>query len=156
MQSFTLRLADDHLGNYTFQKYRLEAIQVVPLPGFSHRLALRGQIQLMSGDPPFALLSWVGGDDTARGYFEGRYRDRDRILLNAEYRCNLYKFLDGVIFLDTGRVAEDLFRDHPFKDLHFAGGLGARFHLYPDIVVRFDVGFSGEMTAAYLNFGHTF
>ncbi len=155
-QSFTLRLADDSLGTYTFQRYRLEAIQILPLPGFAHRLALRGQLQLMGGDPPFTLLSWVGGDDSARGYFEGRYRDSDRILLNAEYRCNLYKFLDGVLFLDTGRVADDLFRASPFKDLHLTGGFGMRFHLYPDIVVRFDVGFSSEMTAAYLNFGQAF
>jgi hypothetical protein len=156
MQSFTLRLADDCLGTYTYQQYRLEAIQMIPLPGYAHRIALRGQIQLMGGDPPFSLLSWVGGDDTARGYFEGRHRDKDRILLNAEYRCNLYKFFDGVLFLDTGRVAEDLLAGSPFKDLHVTGGFGMRFHLYPELVVRFDVGFSPEMTAAYLNFGHTF
>jgi hypothetical protein len=110
----------------------------------------------MGGDPPFTLLGWVGGDNTARGYFEGRYRDRDRILLNGEYRCNLYKFFDGVLFVDTGMVASDLFRSSPLRDLHVTGGFGMRFHLHPDIIVRFDMGFSAEMTAAYLNFGHTF
>jgi hypothetical protein len=156
-QSFTVRLADDRLGGtYTFQRYRLEVIQVIPLPPYTHRLVLRGQAQLLGGDPPFTLLSWVGGDDTARGYFEGRYRDRDRILFNAEYRCNLYKFFDGVLFVDTGRVAKDLLQSAPFKDLHVTGGFGMRFHLYPDLLVRFDVGFSSEMIGAYLNFGHTY
>ena len=155
-QSFTVTLSDNSIGTYTFQSYRLEAIQVVPLPLYAHRLAMRAQIQLLRGDPPFYLLSWVGGPDTARGYFEGRYRDRDRILFNAEYRFNLYKFADGVLFLDVGRVARDLFDASLLKDLHTTGGLGFRVRLYPDLIVRFDLGFSPEMAAAYLNFGHTF
>jgi hypothetical protein len=155
-QSFKATLAERSLGTYTFQRYRLEAVQVVPLPAYAHRLVLRGQAQILRGDPPFTLLSWVGGDDTARGHFEGRYRDRDRILLDVEYRCNLYKFFDGVLFLDSGSVAGDLFRSSPLQGLHVTGGFGMRFHLYPEIVVRFDVGFSPEMTGAYLNFGHTF
>jgi hypothetical protein len=156
MQAFTVTLADESIGSFTYQQYRLEAIQVIPLPGYPHRLALRAQFQLMGGAPPFYLVSWVGGDDTARGYFEGRYRDLDRILLNMEYRCNLYKFLDGVLFLDTGKVADDLLHVSLFKGLHVTGGVGFRIHLYPDLVVRFDVGISSEMTGVYFNFGHAF
>ena len=156
MQTFTVTLADASIGTFTYQQYRLEAIQVIPLPAYAHRLALRAQLQLMGDSPPFYLVSWVGGDDTARGYYEGRYRDLDRILLNMEYRCNLYKFLDGVLFLDTGKVSADLFHDSLFKGLHVTGGAGFRIHLYPDLIVRFDVGVSSEMTGVYFNFGHAF
>jgi len=155
-QSFPFTLADERIGTYTYQQYRLEATQMVPLPAHDHRLALRAQVQLMGGTPPFYLASWVGGDDTARGYYEGRHRDLDRILFNMEYRCNLYKFLDGVLFLDTGKVSSDLLHDSLFQGLHVTGGFGFRIHLHPDLIVRFDVGLSSELAAAYFNFGHTY
>jgi hypothetical protein len=156
VQTFTVAFADEGIGAFTYQQYRLEAIQVIPLPGYAHRLVLRAQFQLMGGSPPFYLVSWVGGDDSARGYYEGRYRDLDRLLLNMEYRYNIYKFLDGVLFLDTGRVAPDLLHASLFKGLHVTGGVGFRIHLFPDLIARLDVGFSSEMTGVYFNFGHSF
>lgn len=143
-------------GRYSFQRCRLEAVQVFPLPQWDHRIVLRGQMQVERGRVPFYLLSWVGGPDTVRGYYEGRFRDRDRLVANAEYRSNLFKFLDGVLFLDAGRTRHDFLKRPTLRDLHVTGGLGLRFRLYPDLLARLDVGISSEKVALYFDFGHPF
>ncbi len=153
---FSCAVYPKELGDFSFERYQLEFVKFVPLPFSAHRLALKSDIQLVRGRAPFWALSQIGGPYSARGYYEGRFRDRDRILLNAEYRFPVFKFLSGVLFLDCGRVYKDVLGSPSLKRLHLVPGLGMRFRLYPDLIARLDAGVSNEQVAVYLEFGHLF
>jgi len=155
-QSFSWEIFSRAVGDYDFERCRVEIVQIVPMPLAGHRLAARAEARIVRGRAPFYELSQIGGAYSARGYYEGRFRDRDRILLNAEYRFPIYAFFHGVAFLDCGRVYDDLLGSPSLEGLHLAGGIGARFRLYPDLIVRLDAGASRELVSVYLEFGHTF
>lgn len=100
-------------------------------------------------DIPFYENSFIGDGFTSRGYFLGRFRDKDRIFMNAEYRFVIWKVMDAVVFYDTGRVFNEIeegseWANMNFNDLHSSVGWGFRFHLPPDLVMRMDIGFSPE------------
>ena len=49
------------------------------------------------------MLPSLGGGSTLRGYPDFRFRDRHRLLMNAEVRWTPARFLDMAVFYDTGR-----------------------------------------------------
>jgi outer membrane protein assembly factor BamA len=65
------------------------------------------------------------GGSTLRGYQDFRFRDRNRLVMNAELRWTPARFMDMAVFYDTGKVAarrEDL----DFDGLQNSYGLGMR------------------------------
>jgi hypothetical protein len=94
-------------------------------------------------DVPFFLLPKLGGGSDLRGFTSFRFRDRNRMLLVAEYRWRPSKFLDMALFYDTGKVAAET-EDLDFKDLHDDYGIGFRFHTPAATVLRFDIAKSDE------------
>jgi len=83
---------------------------------------------------PFFERADMGGATNVRGYSIGRFRDKDMIVLNLEYRYPVWDAardtrggVDAVIFWDVGRVFNDLATD-TFKDYKnsFGGGIRAR------------------------------
>lgn len=124
---------------------------------------------------PYWELAELGGDDTLRGFFPGRFLGTGRVVVNAELRFPLFDFdffdlwrvrIGGVAFGDTGRVfiSEQAIRDEEGDSARsevnryrwdYGGGL--RISLSEALVARIDVGFSEEETAlVYLAFGQTF
>ena len=76
---------------------------------------------------PFFLLPGLGGGSTLRGYSTLRFRDQNSILLQAEWRIIVNRYLDLAFFYDAGKVTartSDLDLDR-LKDDY---GLGLRFH----------------------------
>lgn len=64
------------------------------------------------GDVPFNQLSYMGGSNTMRGYFKGRFRDRNQIATQIEYRFLPLKlgFTDRIgatVFTSVGEVFDD-------------------------------------------------
>ncbi len=62
-------------------------------------------------DVPFYFQRTLGGPDDLRGFRQFRFRDRNMLLLQAEYRWEIFTAVDGAIFYDAGKVAsriEDL------------------------------------------------
>ena len=94
---------------------------------------------------PFYLLPTLGGSRSLRGYEDYRFRDRNLLLLNAEYRWRVFGALDGAIFYDGGKV-EPRFRDLDITHLKSSYGLGFRFHSGDTTVFRLDIGRSREGT----------
>ena len=73
------------------------------------------------------MMPYLGGSSTLRGYTSLRFRDRNSLLLQAEWRIMASRFLDSAVFYDAGKVAA-----RP-SDLNFDGmqhnfGFGVRFH----------------------------
>ncbi len=102
-------------------------------------------------------MATLGGGSTMtamRGFVLNRFLDRNKILVNTEYRFPIWKKFGGNLLIDTGKVIPS-FKDLNFKNWKINYGWGLRYYL-KNFVVRFDMGFSNEGTGIYFNFGHLF
>ena len=129
--SATLHQYNDRDDNYGFQMVQYEAVQHVPILREAWVLSFRGRVQSsidkVGQETPFFMLPSLGGGSTLRGYSSRRFHDRNTLLLQAEWRIMINRYLDMAFFYDTGKVAPtrsqlDL---HGLKDDF---GIGFRFH----------------------------
>jgi hypothetical protein len=105
---------------------------------------------------PFYLMRTLGGGQTLRGVSDFRFRDRHFVLVQAEYRFEIFTALDGAVFYDAGQVAPRLDR-FAWKEVEDDWGLGVRFGSNGGVFLRLDVAFGGEGgTRTWLRFGHVF
>ena len=73
------------------------------------------------------MLPSVGGGSSLRGYSSWRFRDRNSLLLQAEWRIMVNRFIDTAVFYDAGKVTRAP-RDLNLDDLQHDYGFGLRFH----------------------------
>jgi outer membrane protein assembly factor BamA len=131
------------------------------LPAFHARrvLALHGFASFATtppgGEVPFFLQRTIGGAGTLRGFREFRFRDRNVILLQAEYRFEIFTALDGALFYDAGQVAPHS-EDLTWKRLETDWGFGLRFGSNAGVFIRVDLGFGREGPRPFLRFNHVF
>ena len=116
--------------------------------------------QFTSGNPPFNMLSLMGGESLMRGYYLGRYRDKNLVAGQVEYRILPFAFSKrwgASVFLAVGQVYGD---DYGFNwDLFLpTGGAGIRYLIFPekDIYTRIDVSFTEEGRGVYFFIGEAF
>ena len=119
---------------------------------------LYGQFTL--GNAPFNMLSLMGGESLMRGYYLGRYRDKNLIAGQLEYRILPFKFSKrwgASAFMAAGQVYDEN-ETFQFKNLLPTGGLGLRFLVFPekDIYTRIDVAFTEEGRGIYFFIGEAF
>lgn len=120
-------------------------------------LALQVVGQFSSGDVPFNQLSLMGGEMIMRGQYLGKYRDKQYVAAQAEYRFLPFGFskrLGGAVFASAGAVSSSF----PSQNYKLAGGAGLRYLLFPkkDIFTRFDLGFEKEGYGIYFFIGEAF
>ncbi|AKQ67242.1 Outer membrane protein/protective antigen OMA87 [Myxococcus hansupus] len=153
-----LRSAQGAWGSdYVFGVLRLDVRRYVSLPwGQRHVLAMQGLVELRDGEPPFYDMGRLGGMELSRGYLEGRYRERQHLGAQVEYRAPLFWRLGGVAFVSAATVAHDP-RDLHINDVKPAAGVGLRFAPMSDVPVniRLDVAYGNE-PSFYLNVGEAF
>jgi hypothetical protein len=141
-----------------FQRYTIDLRRFVSVTS-NDRIGLRLQSlfthQSSHQEIPFFMLPSAGGNDTVRGFNQYRFRDRNALVLNAEYRRPGFSFLDAVAFVDAGRVFS-----HPgnlgLTNLHTSAGLGARLKFGGRVLFGADVAFSREGARLWFRSGHTF
>lgn len=150
-------VADGALGSdYAFTSYSLSSTVYVA-PARTHVLALRVSADATTATPPFDLLPGLGGDTLLRGYYAGRYRDRNLVAVQAEYRLPVWWRLGLVVFGAAGQVAHDVdaFRADRF---HGSGGFGLRFlvNRAEGLNIRADFGSGETGDGFYLGIGEVF
>ena len=116
--------------------------------------------QFTSGDTPFNMLALLGGENIMRGYYLGRYRDKNQVAAQVEYRMLPLPFSKrwgATLFTSTGTVFNS-FKSFSYKDFVISGGGGIRFLLFPkkDIFTRLDVAFTKEKPGFYIFIGEAF
>lgn len=116
--------------------------------------------QFMGGSVPFNQMALIGGESLMRGYYLGRFRDKNMVVAQAEYRFLPFPFskrLGGAVFASAGAVAARV-GDFSVRNVLPAGGAGVRFLLFPkkDIFIRFDVAVTREGTNLYIFTGEAF
>jgi hypothetical protein len=147
----TLRRSTPGIGSdFNFTHFNLDLRRYLEVTEGSV-LAMQALATMTAGDVPFYFLAQLGGSEVMRGYFEGRYRDKDLLAVQLEYRFPIFWRLGGVVFAGAGDVAPELsrFRVDQVKP---ALGLGLRF-MY-DIVervnVRIDFGVGKKSSGLYM------
>jgi len=121
----------DRDGDFGFTQVDYEAIQHVPLLREAWVLSFRGRVQTAwekSGEEiPFFMLPSVGSGSTLRGFPSWRFRDRNSLLLQAEWRIMVNRFIDTAVFYDAGKVTRRT-SDLDLDGLKSDYGFGVRFH----------------------------
>jgi hypothetical protein len=143
-------------SDYRFQKYTFDFRQYVTV--FSnHVLAFQQNISVSSGDVPLQWLPLLGGPWVMRGYILGRFRDKNVIYLQMEYRIPLIWRLSAVGFVGYGDVATKLNR-FKFFDFKLTGGVGIRYQLdrLSSTNVRLDFGFAKGSFGVYAMINEAF
>ena len=105
---------------------------------------------------PFYLLRTLGGPDDLRGFRRFRFRDENSILLQAEYRWEIFTAVDGAIFYDAGKVASR-HEDLNLEDLESDYGIGFRFGTRNGVFLRVEGAFGSSGGKHFiLRFGNVF
>ncbi len=143
-------------SDYDFNRYTLDLRQYFPLFS-SHVIAFQSYINSITGSPPFQMLSLFGGSHMMRGYYEGRYRDKNMIVFQAEYRVPVWWRFGLVGFGGFGDVADKLsnFQVSGFK---YSFGAGIRYQLSRQerINLRLDFGFGKGCSGIYATLKEAF
>lgn len=118
-------------------------------------VALDCYMEYNYGDSPWQLWTPLGGETRMRGYYYGRYRDRNSIIAQVELRQTIYKWHGMVIWGGGGNIFPT-FRDFDIKHTLPNYGVGYRFTLGM-IVIKGDIGFglNGEY-GIIAGFSHSF
>jgi len=116
---------------FGFQQVDYEAMQHFPVLRetwvFSFHALARTTYDKGGQVMPFFMMPYLGGSSTLRGYDSLRFRDRNSLLLQGEWRIMASRFLDSAVFFDAGKVAARP-SDLDFDRLKHDYGFGLRFH----------------------------
>ena len=138
---------DRKAGAYTFNRLDADVRQFI---GFlAGRRVIAARLFVATSDAtddnavPFYFMPTLGGYDTLRGFRQYRFRAPHAILLQGEYRWEIWSGLDGAIFYDTGKVANRR-SDLDLSDLEKDYGFGFRFNTDNGVVFRVDAAFGSR------------
>ena len=156
--------SDQELDRFSFRRLDFEAQQRFALFGPHRRLTLHGLVSITDTDAghqvPFYLQPTLGGkwnlqsvhedligsdgtQATLRGFRNFRFRDRNLLLLQAEYRIPLRGPVDATVFADAGKVTSRR-ADLDLADLEHNFGFSLSLMSGPATAARVDVGLGGE------------
>jgi hypothetical protein len=158
-------------GRFNFHRYETEIQQRFPGVKPGQRLTVHGLMAATNsgGIVPFYLQYTLGGGDalsafrpntigtdgttaTLRSFRDYRFRDRNLLLMQAEYRVPLYKMVHATVFVDTGRVAPTV--SDLFGGLKAGTGFSLSYMRKGAALGRMDVGCgSGEGMRVFWSFG---
>lgn len=151
---------DHDTGRHDFHRWEAETQQRFPGIREGQRLTLHGLLASTNtgADVPFYMLYTLGGSGglkafrpdllgtdgtraTLRSFRAYRFRDRDLILLQAEYRIPIVEKVHATVFVDAGQVAPTT--SELFKDLRTGTGFSLSYVRRGKTLGRMDVGFGG-------------
>ncbi|NTW50319.1 MAG: BamA/TamA family outer membrane protein [Chlorobiales bacterium] len=143
-------------SDYFFNRYVFDGRKYFSVTK-THVLAIQTYLSFITGNPPFYMLSLLGGDLSMRGYFLGRFRDNHMMVFQAEYRLPVWWRFGLVGFVGLGDVSHRIggFR---LDSIKFSYGPGLRFFVKPEekIALRIDYGIGDKSSQIYITFLEAF
>jgi hypothetical protein len=142
------QFSDRDAGTFSFSRTDLDVRQYFGFLADRRVIALRGWLSTSqpsagSAGIPFYLMPTLGGNDSLRGFRNYRFRGPHAMLLQAEYRWEIWSGLDAALFYDAGKVA--LRRSElNFDDLERDYGFGFRFNTAQGVIMRVDAAFGSR------------
>jgi outer membrane protein assembly factor BamA len=150
---------DRNKSLYAFRRHEAEIQQYIPFFNRRRVIAFRARTSLTDTSPghgvPFYMQQTLGGSEDLRGFREFRFRDRNLVVYNLEYRWEVFSGMDMALFGDAGKVFPDR-SDFSLSNLEGAYGIGLRFNQAKAVFLRIDIGRSREGTRFFFKFGHVF
>lgn len=90
------------------------------------------------GNPSWAMMAELGGSNSMRGYYEGRYRDKHSVSVQVELRQHVWRRNGITVWAGAGNVFHD---SRTFKKILPNFGIGYRWEFKKRVNVRLDLGF---------------
>jgi len=144
-------------SDFAFNRFYLELRRYFRF-SYSQCLAFQTRCLVQTGVPPIWRMGLLGGAESMRGYYLGRYRDKNMITLQAEYRWVPVFWRVGLAaFAGIGDVAATL-GDFDLGRFKYTYGLGLRFVIDPKqrLHLRVDFGFGKESSGIYFTASEAF
>lgn len=143
-------------SDFTFTNYLLDLRHYRSL---GPKTVVAGQLflNINEGTVPFKQAATLGGSTLMRGYYNGRYRDNDAIVMQAEIRQQIVGRLGGALFVAVGDVAHQV-NDFSIQDAKMTAGAGLRFLLSrkEHVNLRVDAAFGRNTQGLYFNISEAF
>jgi outer membrane protein assembly factor BamA len=158
MLQFYFDRFDSFLGsNYAYTNYVLDLRRFIRVYK-EQVLALQVFGSFNAGEVPLRSLAYLGGASAMRGYYAGRYRDKNAAVLQAEYRIPLFWRIGAVGFADMGNVGSELKEvDLSHYKYSYGGGLRVALNQKEKLNLRLDYGLAkGGSQGFYLQLGEAF
>jgi hypothetical protein len=148
-----------------WQSLLLELRKYIPVsPSKRNVLAIWSYnwLTLGGGKPPYLLLPSTGWDDfynTGRGYIQGRYRGRDMLYLETEYRFDVTHngLLGAVVFANAQSFSREITKQLSVIAPGAGVGLRLRINKFSGANLCIDYGFGTEGSRGiFVNLGEVF
>ncbi|MEO6833061.1 MAG: BamA/TamA family outer membrane protein [Chitinophagaceae bacterium] len=143
-------------GDHSFNRYVLDVAHYIPLhPKII--LALNSFNSFVTGDAPFEQQSLMGGNKQMRGYYEGRYIDKNMAVLQAEMRFPIWWRFGGVVFGDVAALGNEP-KFLRLNDSKYSFGAGLRFNIVrkDHLNLRLDYALVQGSSGIYFTVGEAF
>jgi outer membrane protein assembly factor BamA len=156
LQLTAAQFAQVFKSEYDFINYQLDLRNFYTLFK-KHVIAFQVIGYLTQGNVPLRNLALLGGSDIMRGYYAGRYRDKDILASQVEYRLPIYKRLGMVGFAGGGRVSDKL-KNFSLRGIRYSVGGGLRLALKPGdkLNLRVDYGVGYRSSGLYVTVSEAF
>lgn len=116
----------------------------------------------LNGKPPFLMLPSTGWDDSynsGRGYIQGRYRGRNMIYLESEYRFQITKngLVGGTFFVNGQSFSHNVFKAYDAFKIGYGVGLRLKVNKHSGANICIDYGFGKNGSHGFaVNLGEVF
>jgi hypothetical protein len=147
-----------------WQSLLIDLRHYVPFPRHSENILAFWSYNwlTLTGNPPYLDLPSTGWDpygNTGRGYIQGRFRSKNMVYLEAEYRFKISPggLFGGVVFVNAQSFSE--WPSNTFQAIAPAAGFGLRtkFNKYSRTNIAIDYGFGeGGSRGVFVNLGEVF
>jgi outer membrane protein assembly factor BamA len=107
------------------------------------------------GTTPWGMMPMLGNNETMRGYYEGRYIDKDLVDVTFELRQHLYKRHSVVCWIGAGEVFSNT-SHFSFGRILPNCGIGYRWEFKQRVNVRLDLGFGRRQTGVIFSINEAF
>ncbi len=160
----TYLYSDTALGSDTnWQSLFMDFRKYFAIPNSRSVLGLRSYYwSILSGEAPYFDLpstrSEPGTGSASRGLQKNRYRSKDMVFFESEYRFNITRngLLGAVVFANTTVASEVESRKFEHWQPAIGTGIRLKFSKYTKVNLAFDIGFSKDYTNVYLKIGEVF
>ncbi len=101
------------------------------------------------GDVPWNMLAQFDGSNRMRGYYKGRYRDKNLITAQVELRQHIWHRNGIVVWIGAGNVFPT-FSQFNWRDTLPNYGIGYRWEFKNRVNIRLDYGFGKKGQSGFL------
>ncbi len=146
---YLAKLSDNEFSTYNTELANY--IDLEPVPGV---LAWQIKGAFTNGDVPWNYLPKIGGASNLRGYIEGRYRDKQAMYSQMEYRLPIYGRTGIVTWMGAASSADEI--NDIGQDVLMSYGIGYRFRVKDRVNLRLDYAVGENESMVYFNVNEAF